>query len=199
MRRQVFMLSRVIGMIGVMLLAMGCSSMFSSSQSTTTMRWNCYNQVEAAFQKVKPYETTEENLRQLGFDPKATPNVKILNYVDIIALFMPNPSIRESDLPDAVRECIYAKEKSRAYVVELEDIRNKRHGNLFLDIFGFKRLNHQSGWRFKGIILINDNMVVYKLTSGEPRVARDEKRVKPLGPLQEVNNIISLPTVSTGY
>jgi len=196
MRRPMFML---IAVMEAMILTTGCRSMFSSSQSTTTMRWKSYNQVEAAFQKITPYETTEDGLRKLGFDPKASPNVKILNYVDIIAIFMPNPAIREKDLPDAERERIYAKEKSRAYVVELQDIRNKRHGNLFLDIFGFKRLNHESGWRFKGIILLNDGMVVYKLSSGEPQVARDEKRVKPLGPLQEVDNIIAAPAVSPGY
>lgn len=189
----------LIGTMEVMILTTGCRSMFSSSQSTTTMRWKSYDQVEAAFLTITPYETTEESLRKLGFDPKASPNVKILNYVDIIAIFMPNPAIRERDLPDAVRECIYAKEKSRAFVVELQDIRNKRHGNLFLDVFGFKRLNHESGWRFKGIILLNDGMVVYKLSSGEPQVARDDKRVKPLGPLQEVDNIISPPTVNAGY
>lgn len=196
MRRLKLML---LGVMGVMLLTTGCRNLFSSNQSATTMRWKSYNQVEAAFLKIQPYETTEENLRKLGFDPKDSPNVKILNYVDIIAIFMPNPAIRERDLPDAVRECIYAKEKSRAFVVELQDIRNKRHGNLFLDIFGFKRLNHESGWRFKGIILLNDGMVVYKLSSGEPQVARDEKRVKPLGPLQEVDNIIAPPAVNAGY
>jgi hypothetical protein len=71
--------------------------------------------------------------------------------------------------------------------VELQDIQDKRHGSLILDIFGFKRKTHESGWRFKGLILIKDELVVYKLSSGEPLVSREEKKLKPLGPLQELD------------
>lgn len=176
---------------GAMLLTVGCRNLFSSSQSATVSRWKNYDDVEAAFQKITPYQTTVENLRTLGFDPKASPNVKILTYVDIIQTFMVNPAIHKSDLPDAVRECIEAKENSRAYLVELKNIQDKRHGNLLLDIFGFKRQNHESGWQFKGLILIHADLVVYKLASGEPRVAREDSKVKPLGPLQELDNTVT--------
>jgi hypothetical protein len=184
MKQRVLML---LGVLGVILLTAGCRSLFSSSESTTVSRWKSYNEVEAAFQIITPYHTTVKELRTLGFDPKASPNVKILTYVDIVQTFMPNPAIHKQDLPAAVRECIAAKENSRAYLVELQDIQNKRHGNLFLDIFGFNRKTHESGWRFKGLILINGDLVVYKLSSGEPRVSREEKKVKPLGPLQELD------------
>ena len=91
---------------------------------------------------------------------------------------MPNPGIHKQDLPGAVRECIEAKEMSRAYLVELQDTQKKRHGNLFLDIFGFNRKTHESGWRFKGLILIDNDLVVYKLSSGEPQISREEKQVQ---------------------
>lgn len=178
----------LLWMLGVMLLTAGCRNLFSSSQSITVSRWNNYDGVESAFQKITPYQTTVKDLRALGFDPKASPNVKILTYVDIIQTFMPNPAIHQEDLPDAVRQCIEAKEKSSAYLVELEDIRDKRHGNLLLDVFGFKRQNHESGWQFKGLILIKADLVVYKLSAGEPQVAREESKVKPLGPFQEIDN-----------
>lgn len=181
---------------GAMLLTVGCRNLFSSSQSTTVSRWKNYDDVEAAFQKITPYQTTVDNLRTLGFDPKASPNVKIQTYVDIVQTFMSNPAIHKPDLPDAVRECIEAKENSRAYLVELQNIQNKRHGNLLLDIFGFKRLNHQSGWQFKGLILIHADLVVYKLASGEPQVSREDSKIKPLGPLQELDNTV---TKAVGY
>jgi hypothetical protein len=189
----------LLWLLGAMLLTVGCRSLFSSSQTTTVSRWNSYNDVEAAFDKITPYQTTVKDLRKLGFDPRVSPNVKILTYVDIIQTFMPNPAIRRQDLPEAVRECIKAKDKSRAYLVELEDIQNKRHGNLFLDIFGFDRKTHVSGWRFKGLILINGDVVVYKLSSGEPRVAREEKQVKPLGPLQELDGLVEHTAVNANY
>ena len=177
----------VLWMVGAVFLTAGCRSLFSSSQSTIVSRWNSYNEVESAFEKITPYHTSAGDLKTLGFHPAVSPNVKILTFVDIIQTFMPNPAIRLEDLPAAVRECIEAKENSRAYLVELQDIQDKRHGSLILDIFGFKRKTHESGWRFKGLILIKDELVVYKLSSGEPLVSREEKKLKPLGPLQELD------------
>jgi hypothetical protein len=180
----------VVLMLGVMFLTAGCQSLFPRNKDTTVSRWKTYQEVEIAFGKIAPYYTTVEDLQKEGFDPKVLPNVKILTYVDIISNFMPTPAIQVQNLPEGVQECIKARENSRAYLVELHDTKDKRHGNLFLDIFGFKRLTHKSGWEFKGLILIKNDLVVYKLSSGEPRVSRDEDRVKPLGPLQELDSLI---------
>jgi hypothetical protein len=172
-----------------MFLSAGCKSLFSHNESATVSRWECYKDVEAAFGTIVPNQTTVADLRTMGFHPSVAPNVKILTYVDIIKAFMPTPAIQLQDLPDGVRACVEAKENSRAYLVEMHDLRDKRHGNLFLDIFGFKRFTHTSGWEFKGLILIKGDLVVYKLSSGEPQVSRDDNRVKPLGPLQELDFI----------
>ena len=37
---------------------------------------------------------------------------------------------------------------------------------------------------------MKDEIVVYKLSSGEPQIARDKKSVRPLGPLQEIDNLL---------
>jgi hypothetical protein len=184
MKQRLLML---LWVLGALLPTVGCRNLFPSSQSIVISRWNNYAGVESAFQKITPHQSTVKDLQALGFDPKASPNIKILTYVDIIQTFMPNPGIQKEDLPVAVRECIEAKEKSSAYLVELQDIRGKRHGNLLLDIFGFKRMTHESGWKFKGLILINTDLVVYKLSSSEPQIAREEDLVRPLGPLQELD------------
>lgn len=170
-----------------MFLTAGCKCLFSHGQSTTVSHWKDYKDVEIAFGKIVPYHTTVEDLQMLNFDPKLSPNIKILTYVDILQTFMPTPAIRQQDLPAGVRDCIKAQENSRALLIELHDTKDQRHGNLFLDIFGFKRYTHTSGWEFKGLILIKDDLVVYKLSSGEPRVSRDDNKVKPLGPLQELD------------
>lgn len=176
-------------MIGLltMVLTTGCKSLFVHGESTAVSRWTNYASVEAAFKTIVPYHTTVDDLRTLGFDPRVSPNVKILTYVDIIQTFMPNPGIQLKDLAPAVRDCIESQENSRAYLVELHDIKQQRHGNLFLDIFGFNRRTHESGWRFQGLILIQDDLVVYKLASGEPQVSSESKKVRPLGPLQELD------------
>ena len=192
MKGRMFMLMLVLA---GMFLTAGCKSLFPHNESITVSRWGGYNDVDAAFGKIEPFCTTVEDLRTLGFHPNGSPNIKILTYVDIVQTFLPNAAIHKEDLPEAVRACIDAKEKSRAYLVELHDTKDKRHGNLFLDIFGFKRLTHISGWEFKGLILIKDDLVLYKLSSGEPHVSRDENKIKPLGPLQELDlNPSSLAT-----
>jgi len=189
MKRRLFMAVVLAGLF----LTGGCSSLLPHGENTTVSRWKTYQDVDTAFGKIAPYYTTVEDLQRLNFDPKLSPNVKILTYVDIIQTFMPVQAIQLQDLPEGVRECIKAKEHSRAYLVELRELRDKRHGNLFLDIFGFKRQTHVSGWEFKGVILLQEDLVVYKLSSGEPRVSRDENKVKPLGPLQEIDSLITGP------
>ena len=189
MKRRMFMAVMLAGLF----LAAGCKSLFPRNESTTESHWKTYKEVVAAFEKIVPNHSTVEDLQLLNFDPKLSPNVKILTYVDIIQTFMPTPAIHLQDLPDGVQECIKAKEHSRAYLVDLKDTRDKRHGSLFLDIFGFKRQTHISGWEFKGLILIKDDLVVYKLSSGQPRVSREENKVKPLGPLQEIDSLITGP------
>lgn len=175
---------------GAMLLAMGCQSLFPSKSSTVESRWQNYAAVESAFAKIIPYRTDTNGLKALGFYPSASPNIKILNYPEIVQIFLPNAGIEREDLPAAVRECIDAREQSCAYLIELRNVSSRRHGNLFLDMLAFKRRTHEEGWEFTGLMLVKNGVVVYKLASGEPHIARDEKRINPLGPLQEVDGAV---------
>jgi hypothetical protein len=173
--------------LGLMFLTTGCQSLFSSKQSATMSPWTNWDQINLAFNKIAPNRTTVKDLQTLGFDPTATPNIKIMPYVDIVPIFIPNSNIHLEDLPVGVRVYIEAKQGNQAYLVELENVKEKRHGNLLLDVFGFKRQTHHSGWRFKGIILIKDDTVVYTLASGEPDISLEDNNVRPLGPFQELD------------
>lgn len=170
-----------------MIFTSGCKSLFLSSSSTVNSRWNTYTQVATAFDKIQPYNTDGNGLKTLGFDPSVSPNVKILTYVEILPIFMPNSGVHKEDLPSAVQEFIDADGDGIAYVVDLNNLKSKRYGNLLLDIFDFKRKTHTSGWNFRGIILMKNDVVIYKLASGEPNISTDEKKIRPLGPLQELD------------
>ena len=172
---------------GLMLLTTGCQSLFISNQTTTQCRWTNWDDVTVAFNKIVPQRTTVKDLRHLGFDPDVTPNIKIMPYVDVVPLFMPNPNIHLADLPIGVRVFVEAKQNNCAYLVELQNVKEKRHGNLVLDMFGFHRQTHSSGWRFRGIILIKDEKVVYTLASGEPDISCEDNKIRPLGPFQELD------------
>lgn len=171
----------------LMLLTTGCQSLFLSHQTSSQCQWTNWDDVNLAFNHIVPQHTTTADLRAMGFDPDRTPNIKVMPYVDIVPIFMPNPNIHLADLPVGVRVFVEAKQNSCGYLVELENVKEKRHGNLFLDIFGFKRQTHHSGWRFRGLILIKDNQVVYTLASGEPNISTEDASIKPLGPFQELD------------
>jgi hypothetical protein len=182
---------------GAMLLTGGCASLFPSKTTTVESRWTSYADVDGAFGKIIPYQTNTNDLRTLGFYPAVTPNLKLLNHSDIVKIFLPNSAIEKKDLPGGVRDCIESPEQSYAYQIELAKVHSKRYGNLFLDLFGFRRKTHETGWEFKGLILIKSGIVAYKTSSGQPEISRNEKQVKPLGPFQDIDGV-SVHLISIG-
>jgi hypothetical protein len=172
-------------------LTSGCKSLFASSSQRTRTPWQNFEQAQSAYDQVIPHKTTVSELKNMGFDPHHTPNVKILTYLDLIQRFIPNASITMNDLQPDVRACIESKDCCHAYELELEMTDNKRYGNLALDVFGFNRKTKTTGWTFKALIIVKDDIVAYKLRSGEPNVDKLDKKTKPLGPFQEMDNIIT--------
>jgi len=63
-------------------------------------------------------------------------------------------------------------------------LKRRRYGNFLADFLNFKRKVDVAGWRFNGVILIRDGIVVYKLTSGQPAIHELEESRNPLGPFQ---------------
>lgn len=127
----------------------------------------------------------------MGFSHECTPNLEILTYLDIIDRFVPNASISMEDLDPVVRSCIESKDCCQAYELDVLVQHKQRFGNAFLDIFGFTKNTQITGWNFKALVLIKDNLVIYKLRSGRPNIDRVEKKTKPLGPLQELDSVVT--------
>lgn len=177
--------------LALVITTTGCKSLFSSSGQRVRTPWQNFDEAQVSFDKVVPHKTTVEELKGLGFDPSTTPNIKILTYLDLIQRFIPNSSITMNDLQPDVRACIEAQDCCHAYEMELEMTDSKRYGNLALDVFGFKRKTKTTGWRFKALVIVKDDVVAYKIRSGEPNVDRLEQRTKPLGPFQELDNVIT--------
>ena len=178
----------------LVVLATGCRSLFTSGSNTVKSPWKDFGEAKIAFDEITVGQSTTNELECLGFDPFSNANVKILTYLDVTSRFIPNNSIQKEDLPRSVRECLAAQDNCQAYELDLTVTRSKRYGNLFLDVFGFNRKNRETGWSFKALIVLNRGRVVYKLWSGEPNLERHETKKKPLGPLQELDTTIHLPT-----
>ena len=186
--------SLILLMATLVLPTIGCkstmSSFFTSENHRSVTQWENYDEADSAFNKIVPHQTRVEDLKVLGFDPHITPNIKILNYLDIIERFIPNSSITKEDLHPDVRTCIELKEGCMGYELDLDIVRKHRFGNLALDMTGFTKKTKIYGWNYKALLLIKDGVVVYKLRSGQPNVDKIERKIKPLGPIQEIDNLI---------
>lgn len=168
----------------------GCTSLLPSSKTTTESPWKTFDDAKNNFDKIAPYTTKDEDLKTLNFHPYSTENVEILTYLDIIHRFMPNPSIQMADLDAGLQKCLEHKELCYAYEINIQNMRSKRFGNVILDLFSFKRKREDYGWNFKALIVLNEDLVVYKLWGGKPNTHEFHEDNKPLGPLQDSGSIL---------
>lgn len=165
-------------------LVSGCTALLPSSKEETISAWRHFHDVKSAYDRISPGETTE-GLKSLGFDIANSPNVQILNYLDVAAMVQ---GISMGDLDPGLRECLQARDDCQAYVYDLRRSQSKRVGNFWSDFLNFRRKSDITGWQFKAFLVLVSNRVVYKLWSGTPALEtyRDERN--PLGPLQGSGN-----------
>jgi hypothetical protein len=164
----------------------GCASMLPRAEMVSTSPWQSFQEARETFDKIVPGKTTLDELRLLQLDPETNPNISILNYSDVLRRFIISPSMSATDLDAGVRECIAAKMVCSGYEVDQRAMRRVRNGNFWADFTNFRRRTDISGWRFTGLLLIKDNVVVYKLTGGQPSIQEQEQSANPLGPFQGI-------------
>ncbi len=175
---------------------LGCSSLLPTSKTTIKSPWEDFDGAKADYEKIIPGKTTIEELNNTGFNPHTVPNIRILNATDTINIFMQNPSMRIENLDPGVQKCSEAKTRCTGYRIEPSVRNSKRIGSFWLDLLTFKRHTISTGWEFRGLIVLVDDIVVYKdPAGGRPSVNTEEVQVKPLGPLQDPVSIISATTI----
>jgi len=180
------LLLRVIICAAFVLLA-GCSSLLPSGKAMAVSPWQEYADAKKSFDSITIGKTTVDDLKELGFDVKASPNLKVLNYLDIAAQVQ---SIPMQELDPGLQACLRARADCRAYVFEPKRTYSQRIGNFWLDILNFRRKTHETGWQFKALIVFVNHLVAYKLSSGEPQIDQYQEQVNPLGPVQIPVNLI---------
>ena len=187
---------RRVGTAAISSWLAACSSLLPHGQSRSYSPWQNYEAAQQTFDRIVPHRTSVAELKKLSLDPEQNPNITILNYSDVLRRFLPSPSINASDLDAGVQECIAAKIACQGYEVNQQVIKRRRYGNFLLDFFNFKRKVDVSGWRFNGVVLMKNGVVIYKLTGGEPSIHRYEDSVNPLGPLQGLGGSESVGAVA---
>ena len=173
----------------------GCSSLLPQSKETSGPEgggWQSYRDAERTFAGIVPGKTTDKDLAALKLDPRSNANVTELPRHELLQRFIVNQSVTMADLDDGVRECLEAREHCRALEVNQTTTQKKRTGNAALDMAKVYRETHTSGWRFCGLILVKDGVVVYKLTSGQPVIHEIAEDRDVLGPLQMLSAKLKL-------
>lgn len=164
----------------------GCGALLPKGETVTEGPWQDFWEAQRTFDQILPHKTDVAALRELKLDPTSNQNVTILNYSDVLRRFIPSPTINMLDLDPGVQECIAAKTACQGYEIDQRVTRRKRYGNFWTDFLNFERKVDIVGWRFNGIVLIKDGVVVYKLTGGQPAIHEREESRNPLGPFQGI-------------
>lgn len=178
--------------VGVAGALVACASVLPTTTSKNKSQFASYQEAKTAFDRVVLDKTTDADLKAHGFDTHKTPNVRVLNYVDVVNLF--GNAFTVSQLPEGVKKCVDAREDCAGYVLNVQDIKNKREGNVAADLFGFKKHTHTTGWQFQATLIMVKDVVVYKLWTGTPEIESFEKQSNPLGPMQNLGGVLPKPS-----
>jgi len=182
------LLQRVSKFVGLTLTTIslaGCSFLLPVDKEWTDSPWDSFEETRLAFDQIVPKQTTLEDLKTLGFHPYEDHNVAVLTYMDVYKEFVPNASVSLADQDPAIQPCFQARDKCRGLKVWVSRYRDKQHGNLFLSMFIFRREHTINEWDFRGLIVLIDDRVEYKLWSGRPQAVSEKDRIWPLGPIQD--------------
>lgn len=171
----------------VAFLLSACSALLPSIKAVTHPPWPSFDHAKAAYDNITVNKTNTTELRRLGFDAFSTPNIKILTYLDIAGTM---PALKEEEMDAGLMTCMKAKIRCLGYEFQPKSIKSKRYGNFWLDLFNFRRKTKDTGWQFKALVVVVDDIVVYKLWGGTPEFYEEKESVNPLGPLQESGGAI---------
>lgn len=162
----------------------GCTPLLPKASSVAASSFDSYEAARQALEKVIPYQTRVEELRALGFDPQASANVTVIPYPEVVTRLAPHPGVPLEQLEPGVRDCILAQTQCRAYVFRYGQQRRVREGGFWSDFFNFDRTVSVTGWRFEGLVVVRNGVVLFRSIGGEPRTDRVDRQHNPLGPLQ---------------
>ncbi|MEO8309592.1 MAG: hypothetical protein ABI520_00325 [Caldimonas sp.] len=121
----------------------------------------------------------------MGFDIGAG-NVRQIPYPDVVGRLAPNGSIALADLDVGIRDCILARLACRAYEFRIGRETRTRTGGFIKDFLNFERTTSVVSWRFEALVVVRDDVVLFRTFGGEPRNERVEHESNPLGPLQSI-------------
>lgn len=157
-----------------------------------------FEEARTAIESLVPSQSDVSTLKALGIDPAKTPNTAQLTHADVVRRFVPASVLTKEDLDPGIVACLQARDACRGLEILASKIARNREGNFWADFFNFKRRTETTGWRFNAVVLLLNDVVVYRTWGGQPVVNETELRSNPLGPLQDIGpGAISVPPTVT--
>lgn len=178
-------LTRRASLLALALVLGGCTSMLPRVRSLSSP-FQTFEEARLAIDSLVPMRSHANDLRQLGIDPFGQPNTLILTHADIVRRFVPSALLQRADLDPGVLACLEARDACRGWEINAARISRKRTGNFFTDFTNFSRRTETTGWRFNALVLLVNDVVVYRAWGGQPKLNETEINTNPLGPLQEL-------------
>ena len=173
----------------------GCASMLPKTKTESPTFQN-FDDARKAVESLVPMQSDVSTLSGLGIEPIKQPNTLILTYSDVIKRVANGSVIGKEDLDAGVVRCIEARDACRGWDVNVMRITKERTGGFWADFFNFTRRTETSGWRFNALILLVNDVVVYRSWVGQPVVHDLEVHNNPLGPLQDAGPAMVPPPPS---
>lgn len=177
--------SRLAGSLLFIVLVSGCTALLPQSHTNTTS-FQSFEEARTAVEALVPMKTDRKAMEKNGFNPIHHPNTILLTHADVARRFLPSSLLRREDLDPGIWICLEARDACRGLDIVGVKIDKARTGSFFPDFFNFERHSRTSGWRFTAVVLLVDDLVVYRSWAGQPEINEVEKTRNPLGPLQDI-------------
>jgi len=171
--------------LALVLTVAGCGSMLPKSQSQSPT-FQSFDEARQAIESLVPRQSNLRALSEMGLTPAKQPNTLILTHADVVRRMVNGSVMGKEDLDPGIVTCINARDACRGWEFNVARISKARTGSFLADFVNFKRRTETTGWRFNALILLVDDVVVYRGWGGQPVINEVEVNTNPLGPLQDM-------------
>ena len=171
--------------LALTLATVGCGSMLPKSQSQSPT-FQSFDEARQAIESLVPRQSNLHALSEMGLTPAKQPNTLILTHADVVRRMVNGSVMGKEDLDPGIVTCINARDACRGWEFNVARISKARTGSFLTDFVNFKRRTETTGWRFNALILLVNDVVVYRGWGGQPVINEVEVNTNPLGPLQDM-------------
>lgn len=155
--------------------------------------FDSFEQAQHAIESLVPMQSTVNDLVARNLDPEHQPNTALLSFADISKKFLSSGVLSKDELGPGISACLSARDACRGLELNISKIEKRRTGAFFPDFINYRRRTETTGWRFNALILVVDDVVVYRSWGGQPEVSEIDNQKNPLGPFQDIGPAIIKP------